>query len=56
MNFRVDILGMKPSERHEGDETYLGVLNCSLGLLWWLSSKESTCNAGTAGDSDLIPG
>ena len=25
----------------------------SEGLLWWLSSKESTCNAG---DLDLIPG
>jgi len=25
VNFRVDILGMKPSERNEGDETYLGV-------------------------------
>ena len=24
-----------------------------VGLLWWLSSKESACNAG---DSDLLPG
>ena len=27
-----------------------------LGLLWWLSGKESTCNIGASGDSDLIPG
>ena len=26
------------------------------GLRWWLSSKESACNAGTMGDTDLIPG
>jgi len=25
-------------------------------LPWWLSSKESSCNAGAAGDSGLIPG
>ena len=25
------------------------------GFLWWLSSKESTCNAETAGDLGLIP-
>ena len=25
------------------------------GLLWWLSGKESACNAGDAGDSGLIP-
>ena len=29
------------------------ILRCTLGLPWWLSSKESTCNAG---DSDSIPG
>ena len=27
-----------------------------LGLPWWLSSKESTCHAGDARDSGLIPG
>ena len=27
-----------------------------LGLPWWLSSKESTCNVGVAGDSGWIPG
>ena len=27
-----------------------------LGLPWWLSGKESTCNARDAGDSGLIPG
>ena len=26
------------------------------GLLWWCSGKESTCNAGAAGDMNLIPG
>jgi len=26
-----------------------------LGLPLWLSGKESTCNAGAAGDVDLIP-
>ena len=26
------------------------------GLSWSLSSKESTCNAGNAGDAGLIPG
>ena len=26
------------------------------GLLWWLSSKESTCNTGDIGDVGLIPG
>ena len=27
-----------------------------MGLLQWLSGKESTCNAGDAGDVRLIPG
>ena len=27
-----------------------------LGLPWWLSGKESSSNAGDAGDSGLIPG
>ena len=26
------------------------------GLPWWLSGKESTCNAGATGDASLIPG
>ena len=26
------------------------------GLPWWLSGKKSTCNAGNAGDTGLIPG
>ena len=26
------------------------------GLPWWLSSKESACNAGVTGDTDSIPG
>ena len=27
-----------------------------LGLLWWLSGKESTCNTGDAKDAGSIPG
>ena len=27
-----------------------------MGRLWWLSSKENACDAGTAGDAGLIPG
>ena len=27
-----------------------------MGLPWWLSVKESTCNAGVTGDEGLIPG
>ena len=27
-----------------------------IGLPWWLSSKESACNAGDAGDVGSIPG
>ena len=27
-----------------------------LGLPWWLSSKDSICNAGDTGDAGLIPG
>ena len=26
------------------------------GLPWWLSGKESACNAGATGDASLIPG
>ena len=29
---------------------------CIHGLLWWLSDKESTYNAGVAGDVGSIPG
>ena len=29
---------------------------CLLGLPQWLSSKESSCNAGGTGDANLIPG
>ena len=27
-----------------------------MGLPWWLSGKESTCNAGAVGDVGSIPG
>ena len=30
--------------------------NPDFGLPWWLSSKESACNAGAEGDRDSIPG
>ena len=30
------------------------VLYASKGLPWWLSGKESTCNAGDTGDVDSI--
>ena len=33
-----------------------GLINETLGIPQWLSSKEPTCNAGDTGDSDLIPG
>ena len=26
-----------------------------MGLPWWFSGKESTCNAGATGDTGLIP-
>ena len=29
---------------------------CTMGLPWWLSGKESTCNARAAGDLGSIPG
>ena len=29
--------------------------NPDFGLPWWLSSKESACNAGAEGDRDSIP-
>ena len=32
-----------------------GVIPWQLGLLQWLSDKESTCNAGDTGDGDSIP-
>ena len=37
-------------------ENHTEVSNLFLGLLQWLSSKESTCKAGDAGDMSLIPG
>ena len=34
---------------------YHGIMGLS-GLPWWLSSKQSTCNAGDAGDTGSVPG
>ena len=31
-------------------------LSYHLGFPWWLSSKESACNAGEAGDTGSVPG
>ena len=39
-----------------GKLLYIGWINNKVGLPWWLSGKESTCNAGAAGDVGLIPG
>ena len=35
---------------------FLGLGILSLGFPWWLSSKESACNAGASGDTGSIPG
>ena len=44
------------SAKHQ-HEAAIG-LNSDLmfGLPWWLSSKESACNAGAVGDKGSIPG
>ena len=36
--------------------TFLGTTILFFGLPWWFSGKESTCNAGNAGDIGSIPG
>ena len=49
---------------HDGISTLIRIITracfvslCQMkGLIQWLSSKESTCNAGVAGDVDSIPG
>ena len=33
-----------------------GHISDMLGLPWWLSGKESSCNAGHTGDEGLFPG
>ena len=39
------------------DSVFLSqVATFTIRLPWWLSSKESTCDAGDAGTEDLIPG
>ena len=44
--------------KHMYTVLYLNYLCLSyyLGLSWWLSSKESACNAGGTGDLGSIPG
>ena len=36
--------------------SHIYFLSYYLGFLWWLSGKESACNAGDARDTGLIPG
>ena len=33
----------------------LDIIRLFVGLPWWLSSKELTCNAGASGDMDSFP-
>ena len=35
---------------------FFNLVCLNLGLPYWLSGKESACNAGDAGDVGLIPG
>ena len=35
---------------------FLQLVAAFLGLPWWLSGKESACNAGDTGDAGLMPG
>ena len=37
-------------------ESTLLSVHLDQGLPWWLSSKESACNSGAAGDTGTIPG
>ena len=39
-----------------GKLLYIGWINNKVGLPWWLSGKESTCNAGATGDESSVPG
>ena len=45
--------GVTKSQTQLSDQTKLRSLEV---LSWWLSSEESSCNAGDTGDSGLIPG
>ena len=49
----LNILLKKIADR--GEKTSHKEVRISMGLLPWLSSKESTCNAGDAGDMGSIP-
>ena len=42
-----------PLDQETSLTTFEWLTQC--GLFWWLSSKESACKAGAAGDVGLIP-
>ena len=52
-------LGVGGCQRRQREEYHVGPwkgLVRHFGLPWWLSSKESVCNAGDLGDTGSIPG
>ena len=49
----MDIYDQSSSLRNDSTTFYYSL---EVGLPWWLNSKESTCNAGAAGDAGSIPG
>ena len=40
----------------QDEDKIIACVSILWGLPWWLSSKQSACNAGTTGDSGSIPG
>ena len=46
----------KPETSVKQKVAFLGLGILSPGLPWWLSGKESACNAGASGDTGSIPG
>ena len=51
-------MGFSPWGRKESDTTECLSLHFTVGygLSWWVSFKESTCNAGAAEDARSVPG
>ena len=49
----MDIYDQSSSLRNDSTTFYYSL---EVGLPWWLNSKESTCNAGAAGDAGSLPG
>ena len=56
IQFRDTCKTLKESNLHTDVVTEKNFDCFGYGLPWWLSSKESICNAGDTGDSSLIPG